>query len=115
MSKAYRQGYDRIKWTPLPAPVRKPKQVARSRLPIPMLIRDFDEPVQSMADGKWYHSKAALARSHRASGNPHGQDFVELGNESVQWQEPVPDRAKDRRILRDSLAQIEAGTFSDEV
>jgi hypothetical protein len=81
----------------------------RSDLPCPMLIRDFDEPVQSMADGNWYTSKRALAASHKASGNPYGQDFIELGNDDLTFVEHKTDEKKLRDDIRVAKAELDAG------
>lgn len=86
---------------------------ARSDLPTPMLIRDFSEPVQSCADGKWYTSKRDLAASHRASGNPHGVDFIEIGNEKQEFREFVPDEAKLIRDIHEAKADVEAGRLPE--
>ena len=88
---------------------------SRSDLASPRLIRDFDEPVQSMADGKWYTSKRDLARSHRASGNPHGQDFIELGNDEMSFVEHKTDEKKLRDDIRAAKADLEAGWRPDVV
>lgn len=77
--------------------------------PVPMLIRDFDEPVQSMADGNWYTSKRALAATHKASGNPHGQDFIELGNEEMKFVEYETDEKQLRDDIRAAKADLDAG------
>lgn len=77
--------------------------------PIPMIVRDFDEPVQSMADGRFYTSKRALSASHRASGNPHGQDFIELGNEQVSFVEHKTDEKQLRDDIRAAKADMDAG------
>jgi hypothetical protein len=82
---------------------------ARSGLACPMVIGSFAEPVQSAADGKWYSTKAGLARSHRASGNPHGQDFIELGNESMSWVEHKTSEAELRDDIRSAAAEVKAG------
>lgn len=87
----------------------------RSHLPCPMLIRDFDEPVQSMADGKFYNSKAALAASHKASGNPHGQDFIELGNETPEFKEFVPDQAERRSHVKQAMHDVLTGNLPPEI
>jgi hypothetical protein len=87
--------------------------LARSDLPTPMLIRDFDEPVQSMADGKWYSSKRDLAASHRASGNPAGVDYIELGNETMPTVEHKTDEAKLRQDIRQAKADLDAGWRPD--
>ncbi|URQ76173.1 MAG: hypothetical protein NBV76_05280 [Candidatus Ochrobactrum gambitense] len=95
-------------------PKEKP-QKPRSDLACPMLVRDFDEPVQSMADGKWYTSKRDLARSHRASGNPHGQDFIELGNDEMPFVEHKTDENKLREDIRAAKADLDAGWRPDVV
>lgn len=82
----------------------------RSDLPAPRVLRDtFDKPVQSMADGKWYDSKRALAATHKASGNPHGEDFIELGNEAPPTVEHKHDEGKLRDDIREAMADVKAG------
>lgn len=76
----------------------------RSDLPAPRVLRDtFDEPVQSMADGKFYTSKRGLSASHRAGG------FIELGNEEL----PVVEHKTCEKTLRDdiraAMADVKAG------
>ncbi|MGN6768268.1 MAG: hypothetical protein ACTHJQ_00270 [Rhizobiaceae bacterium] len=88
--------------------IPEPK-TGRSDLAAPMLVRDFDEPVQSMADGKWYTSKRALSRSARAAHNPHGQDFIELGNEEMPWVEHKTDEKQLREDVRAAKSDVEAG------
>lgn len=113
----YRENYALIDWSkPLPDAPKKQRHVAaRSDLPAPMLIADFDRPVQSMANGKWYTSKRDLAASHRASGNPHGIDFVELGNEKTTPKAPVYDEKKLRDDCRKAKADFDAGWRPDVV
>jgi hypothetical protein len=81
----------------------------RSHLPTPRIIRDFDAPVQSMADGKWYSSKRGLAASHKASGNPHGQEFIELGNEEMPWVEHKTDEKQLRDDIRAAVEDVKNG------
>lgn len=114
---SYSEGYAKINWTPLP-PVQRRRSVshARSDFPTPMFTRDFDEPVQSMADGKFYTSKAALARSHRAENNPHGQDFIELGNEAAPgFTEHVVDEAAQRDTIKKAIHDYNEGWRPDVV
>lgn len=87
----------------------------RSAFPCPMLVRDFAEPVQSCADGQWYSSKAALSASHKASGNPHGVDFIELGNEQMPWVERKTDEKQLRDDIRAAKADLDAGWRPDVV
>ena len=107
----YKTNYDLITGKPQPAPERKPRDYSnRSDFPTPMVIGSFAEPVQSMADGKWYGSKAALARSHKASGNPHGQDFIELGNDPTpEFRPHVTDEKAERDVIRKAIHDVENG------
>lgn len=95
--------------------VRDPVPNNRSSLGAPMVIGSFAEPVQSSADGKYYSTKAGLARSHRASGNPHGIDFIELGNESMPWVEHQTNEAELREDVRGAVADVKAGKVSNVV
>ncbi len=99
--------HDKDRW-PLKC-VSVPNRARSDALPVPMIIRDFDEPVQSMADGKMYTSKRALSRSARAAHNPHGQDFIELGNESMPWVEHQADEKQLRDDIRAAKADLDAG------
>jgi len=81
----------------------------RSGLACPQIVKDFDEPVQSCANGEWYTSKRALAASHKASGNPHGIDFIELGNDRQEFVEHKTDEKKLRDDIREAKADLDAG------
>jgi len=96
--------------------VREDTAPQRSDLPAPRVLRDtFDKPVQSMANGKWYDSKRGLSASHRASGNPHGQDFIELGNEPMPTVEHKHDEGRLRDNIREAIADVKAGRVPDVV
>lgn len=99
-----RQVYRRVHDAPPPP---------RSDLPTPMLIRDFPEPVQSCANGRWYSSKRDLAASHRASGNPHGVDFIEIGNDKQEFVEYTPDPKKRREDILEAKRDLDAGWRPD--
>jgi hypothetical protein len=90
------------------APPLRPRG-ERSDLSCPHHIRSFPEPVQSMADGKWYDNPRDLSRSHRAAHNPHGQDFIELGNEQMPWVEHQTDEKQLRDGIREAKADLDAG------
>lgn len=95
--------------------IAPPKPDNRSGLACPMLIRDFDEPVQSCADGKYYTSKRALAATHKANGNPHGQDFIELGNEEMPWVEHNADPGELRDDVRSAINDVVTGNLPPEI
>lgn len=56
--------------------------------PLSFISDSLDAPAYSGADGNQYTSKAALRNSYKASNNPRGVDFVEVGNEKM----PEPQR-----------------------
>lgn len=95
--------------------VREPALNSRSDLACPQIIGGFAEPVQSAADGKWYSTKAGLSRSHRASGNPHGIDFIELGNDAMPWVEHKTSEAELRNDIREAAADVKAGKLPEVV
>lgn len=65
----------------------------RSALPTPYLAGDTMDPVQSMADGRTYTSKAAMRASYKASGNPAGVEYTEIGNDA-SWRDKERPQAK---------------------
>lgn len=95
--------------------VERPPRGERSSLACPSIVKPFDEPVQSMANGKWYTSKSDLAASHRASGNPHGIDFVEVGNEPMPAPAAAPkiDMREVKEDVRAAKADLDAGWRPD--
>ena len=60
-------------------------------VPRPMLIRDDQPPLKSMADGRIYESKSAMRRGYRERG------YEELGNDAPTSYAaaPEPDPASD--------------------
>lgn len=92
--------------------VRVPR-ANRSDLPMPHVIGSFAQPVQSAANGQWYETKAGLAASHKASGNPHGIDFIELGNEEMPWVEHQTSEAELRADVRNAVQDVKEGKLPD--
>lgn len=86
----------------------------RSDFPCPRIMRPFAEPVQSMADGKFYDDPASLRQSYRADNNPHGVDFIEVGNEDItKFEAPKKDRKANRAAIERAIADVEAGRAPD--
>lgn len=83
----------------------------RSDLPCPYAITDTIEPTQSMADGRFYTSKAALRATYRPSGNPQGNSYVEVGNEPLPDVRPVPkiDEKGIDAALNKAVSRFERG------
>lgn len=82
---------------PWPGKCLRPVTDARSALPVPMIMSDTMEPVQSMVDGQFYTSKAKIRASYRAAG------VVEVGSDPARLRpkpKPKPDRAAIRKSLQ---------------
>lgn len=115
-SAAYKANYDLIDWSDAKPRERKPVlPVQRSSLPCPMIVRSFAEPVQSMADGKFYDTPRDLERTYRADGNPAGQEYIALGNETMKTTEYVPDAAERRADMQEALHDVLSGNLPPEI
>lgn len=98
---AYRAGYDRIVWKPLPPVERKPAApVARADLPCPRVIGDGMEPTEHV-DGKFYDSKSA----YRAVTRAHG--MVEIGNDPARFRKPEKPKP-DRKAIKEAVMKAAA-------
>lgn len=108
---AFKANYGLIDWSDLKPRTRRAKtQPARSHLPTPMLIRPFSEAIQSMADGKFYDDQASLRATYKAANNPHGVDFIEVGNEDItKFEKPKKDRKGQRDAIERAIEQVAAG------
>lgn len=83
-------------------------RVARGNFPLPMMVRSFTDPVQSMADGKWYDNPSDLRKSYKAANNPAGVDYIELGNEDVTYTpDPEPTRGELKDEIRRAIHMVE--------
>lgn len=92
---AYRENYKLIDWSKEIVVERKPQEPAqRSDLPCPMIMGDTIEPTRSMADGRYYTSKAALRATYKPSGNPNGNSYIEVGTEKLKRAAPRPPDEK---------------------
>ena len=78
--------------------------------PMVMVTDTLDQPVKSMADGKYYSSKAALRSTYKPSGNPQGQSYTEVGNEKpTGLVKPKSDEAGIQKSLQKALARYNNG------
>jgi hypothetical protein len=87
----------------------------RSDLACPNVIKPFSEPVQSMADGRFYDHPRDLERTYRADGNPSGQEFIPLGNEKSQGVEYTLDPKQRRNDIKQALHDVQTGNVSAEI
>lgn len=74
---------------------------------VPYFISDSIEPCTSMADGRVYSSKAALRATYKASGNPQGESYVEVGNAPIR-EAPAPDVKQHKSSVRESLQKAKS-------
>jgi hypothetical protein len=82
------------------------RNAAASDLPAPMLLSDSMEPTQSMVDGQFYTSKAALRSTYKPSGNKEGKSYVEVGNDtSVTSPKPVKKPKPDRNAIKATVGK----------
>ncbi len=81
---------------------------ARSSFPAPMIRRDSIEPCLG-ADGKMHDSLASYRRSLRADGNPRGENFIEIGNESLPTVTQKFDRKQRRDDIRAGIEDVRNG------
>lgn len=87
----------------------------RSDLACPQIIRPFAEPVQSMANGKWYDNPRDLENTYKASGNPRGEEFIPLGNETMKAVEYTPDPKQRVNDIKQALHDVQTGNVSAEI
>lgn len=81
---------------------------ARSDFPCPMIRRDAIEPCRGM-DGQMHDSLSSYRRTLKADGNPQGENYIELGNESLK---PVTydfDPTQRRDDIRAALQDVKDG------
>lgn len=93
----------------------KEEQPARSNLAMPMIVGAFDRPVQSMANGKYYDTSRDLEKTYKADGNPFGQEFIPLGNETIKAPVYTPDPKKRRDDIRQAIQDVMSGNISPEI
>lgn len=115
-SPAYKANFSLIDWSGMKPRQRRARgPVQRSGLAAPMLVRAFAEPVQSMADGKFYDTPRDLEKTYRADGNPRGEEFIPLGNETLKTTEYVPDATERRNDMREALRDVMTGNLPPEI
>ena len=89
---------------PWPHNCRKPDDRQRSDLEFPYLSLDTMEPVQSMLDGQFYTSKAALRESYKEHNRVNGTSIVEVGDDSsITDPKPAPKPKRDKNGVRASV------------
>lgn len=76
---------------------------------------DDQEPLQSMADGKWYTSKAKMRESYKASNNPKGKTFEEVGNDPSFLNHSHKPLKADKREFLEAVEKAEAAISRGEI
>ena len=75
---------------------------------------DETEPLRSMADGQMYTSKAAMRESYRASNNPRGQEFVEVGDDAGYLNPVHKPLTVDKAAVAEAVIKAEAAVARGE-
>ena len=71
-----------------------------------MLIGDTIEPTQSMVDGQFYTSKAAIRATYKPSGNKEGVRYAEVGNDpSIMNPKPFKKPKPDRKAIKAAVGK----------
>lgn len=82
----------------------------QSGLPLPSIVRAFSQPVQSMADGKYYDTPRELEATYKASGNPQGKEYECVGDDPLPvFQRPKKDRKAQRAAIERAIEDVKAG------
>lgn len=82
---------------------------ARSSFPTPMLMKDTIDPIRG-PDGNMHDSLSSFRRSCRPDGNPQGERYLELGNDSLpEFKAPEFDRKERRDAIRAGIADVKEG------
>lgn len=80
-------------------------------------LGDEQEPTLSMADGKYYTSKAKMRESYKPGGNPQGATFVEVGDDQSYKKMAQQKRKPDDNVITDAVdrafADLQNGRFND--
>lgn len=88
---------------------REPAEpVARSSLPFPMIAKDTIEPTRG-PDGRMHESLSSYRRSLRPDGNPQGERYIELGDESMKTVEQPIDRRQRRDDIKAAIEDVRNG------
>ncbi|MBB4642364.1 hypothetical protein [Rhizorhapis suberifaciens] len=85
-----------------------PEVPARSDFPCPMIRRDSIDPCFGM-DGRMHDSMASYRRTLRPDGNPQGERYIELGNESLPHVEQKIDRQQRRDDIKAAIQDVKYG------
>lgn len=101
------------KATGLVDPPRFPGQICKPRIN----TSDEQAPTLSMADGKYYTSKAKMRESYKPGGNPQGATFVEIGDDQsykkAAQERRKPDVSKITESVDRAFADLQNGRFND--
>lgn len=75
-------------------------------LACPVVIRDTIDPVIGM-DGKMHDTLSSYRKTLLPSGNPRGERYVELGNDSLpDFKAPEFDRKKRREDIKRAISEV---------
>lgn len=81
-------------------------RMGTSNLACPYFKQDAIAPIRGM-DGKMHDTLSSYRKTLLPSGNPRGERYVELGNESLpDFKAPEFDRKKRREDIKRAISEI---------
>jgi len=92
--------------------INQPENACRSDFPAPAIMRDSIAPCLGM-DGKMHDSLSSYRKTLKADGNPQGETYIELGNESLKPVVHKFDRKQRRDDIKAAIADVKAGKTFD--
>lgn len=84
------------------------EKVARSSFPAPMIRRDSIDPILG-PDMRMHDSLSSYRRSLRAENNPRGENYIEIGNESLPTEIRDFDPSQRREDIRAAIHDVKNG------
>lgn len=81
---------------------------AERQVSAPRILSDQIEPARG-ADGKMHDSLSGLRRSYLPSGNPQGERYLELGDQSIKPVTHTFDRKQRRDDIRAAMEDVKNG------
>jgi hypothetical protein len=78
---------------------------------------DEQEATLSMADGKYYTSKAKMRATYKPGGNPQGESFIEVGDDQsykkIAEQRRNPNPEQIHEAAQRAVADLNAGRLGE--
>lgn len=81
---------------------------AKRLISAPRILSDHIEPCRG-PDGKMHDSLSGLRRSYRPDGNPQGERYLEVGDQTIKETPKTFDRKQRRDDIRAAIEDVKNG------